>query len=148
RKVRATLAEGGLEIRDDVGDIEIWPYAVIRRERRDGLSYLQCTEATARLAVADAAFLEALRARSPRLDRHGGGRKRGVVIAAAALAVVAFAVAAVEYFPRVGARLLPLAWEENLGDQVVKVAGFIFSGETAQWCDDAAGTQAIDTLVA
>lgn len=147
RSVQASLAENGLEIRDGGGLIETWPYAVIRRERRDGLSSLQRADATARLTIADEAFLDALRARCPRLDRMGGGRKRAAALAAAALAVVTLAVAAVEYLPQIGARLLPVAWEEQLGDQVVDVAGLIFSGERAQWCESDTGREAIDTLV-
>jgi Zn-dependent protease with chaperone function len=149
RAVRASLSDDGLAIHDDAGEVETWSYAFIRRERRGGgVSTLQRTDATARLAVADPAFLDELRARCPRLDRFSGGRKRAVAIAVAALAVVALAVGAVEVLPTIGARLLPVAWEERLGDQVVDVAGFLFSGERAQWCEAAAGQGAIDALVA
>jgi Zn-dependent protease with chaperone function len=147
RKVRATLTEDGVEIRDPTA-VETWPYALIRRERRDGLSYLQRTDATARLAVSDPAFLAALGARCPRLDRHGGGKRRAAAIAAGATAVAALAIGAVQYLPQIGARLLPTAWEERLGDQVIDIAGFLFSGERAKFCDAGAGTRALDGLVA
>jgi predicted Zn-dependent protease len=147
RTVRVTLAEDGIEIRD-AADAETWLYPPIRRERRGGVSYLQRIDATARLAVTDDTFLAALRARCPRLDRHGGSGRRAAAITAGALAVVALALAAVEYLPQIGARLLPVAWEERLGDQVIDIAGFVFSGENVKWCEAAPGQQAIDALAA
>jgi len=147
RAVRLVLGPDGLEIYDRNG-VEIWPYHLLTRQRQDGVSQLRRREETARLAVSDAAFLTALAERCPDLDRTRVPRRQVVLIAVAALAVGALAFGAVQVFPKVGARLLPFAWEENLGGKIIDVVAVIFShGQQPRFCDGGEGTRAIEGLV-
>jgi hypothetical protein len=147
RSVRLLLGPDGLEIHDGDG-VDTWPYDRLRRQRQGSVAQIQRREETARLAVSDAAFLDALAERCSDFDRTRMPWRQVALIAVAAVAVGALAFGAVQLFPKVGARLLPIAWEENLGGKIIDIVAVIFShGQQPRFCDGSEGTRAIDGLV-
>lgn len=153
--VRAELGADALHIRDAGGlQLARWPFAEIElvEEVFPGQPVRLRAKAFggARLVVRDSAFLDALRARLPRL---GGDmrRSRNLGRAAAWLAAVAAALFGVYVsLPLLAepvAAIIPLAWEERLGRGVRDTAVGVFTGGKARYCEGAAGKAAIDALV-
>ena len=141
--------EDGLAI--GVGERLIaWPYAEIRlvgRPNHDGIAQLRRVGEDSRLVVGDRAFLADLEAKCPALragDRDRGDHRRWAVAGAVAVAVAALGYGTVELFPAVGARVLPIAWEDALGERAIGEIGFFFGGA----CREERGQAALDALIA
>lgn len=160
RAIRLRLGAASLELVDDSGaTIGAWPFRELRlvepplsdqpvrlRQRKDGGE---------RLVFEDHAFLQALIPFAPQLAgsslRTVRGRRRFAVVAATVVAVIGATVWAVPRVVELGAHLVPLAWEEALGEaavgQILTMVGATDAGESA-YCDAPAGMAALDTLVA
>jgi Zn-dependent protease with chaperone function len=144
RGARVSLASSGLTISHD-GAVETWPYDLIRRRG----AHFERTDATARLFLPDPAFVAELQSRCPSLDRGHGAKKRNLAIVAATVAVIAGGIGMAHFFPAVAAQLLPLAWEERLGNQVVEIASKVLTrSREPRFCDDEPGAVALDRLMA
>jgi Zn-dependent protease with chaperone function len=138
----------GLEIRYDDA-VETWPYELIRRRRAGAVTHYERHDATARLTVDDPGFLSLLYLRCSTLDRGHGAKRRNFAIVGATIALVAGGVATAHFFPAVAARLLPMSWEERLGNQVVEMASMVLTrAREPRFCDDEPGAAAIGRLVA
>jgi predicted Zn-dependent protease len=127
-----------------------WPYAEIRlvgRPDRDGRAQLRRVGDDSRLVVGDGAFLAALDDLCPAL-RSGDGaaadRRRWAICGGVAAAVAALAYGAVELFPAIGARALPAAWEDALGERAIGELGYFLGGV----CREERGQAALDAVVA
>jgi beta-barrel assembly-enhancing protease len=145
---QVVFAPDGLEIRYGA-EVEIWPYALIRRRRTGEAAHFERADATARLILPDPAFLAELRVRCPALDKGYGAKKRYLAILGATVAVAAIGFVSTYFFPAIAARLMPMSWEERLGSQMVEMASIIFTrSREPRFCDDAPGIAALDTLMA
>jgi predicted Zn-dependent protease len=154
RAATVTLGAAGLAIAAAPGAQE-WPYAGLRllEEVYDGrparLRSLAAGEA--RLVVEAPEFLSALEARAPHLRRYD---RRGARIAPAAAgwtAGVAAAIAAIYFgLPAASgpiAAVIPLAWEERLGD-TARDSLLTQLGKGGRICDAPEGTAALERLTA
>jgi Zn-dependent protease with chaperone function len=149
---------GSLRIESDAVN-QIWPYDHIRYASEDPadlpLSF-RCQSAeidAARLIVADQAIIDGLKTRCSDLHdrtRQSAARKRGTVWAAAGIVGLGLVIwSSIHFLPRLVAPLIPLAWEEALGDGVVSdIEGIFgaFSDGKAKRCDDPAGRLALDKM--
>lgn len=121
--VAVALGSKSLEIRDGDGHwLRAWPYDGLRLvdEPRDGARRLAFAGDDARLTLMDAALLDAIAQRSPRLRSSGraGTTQRARDAARWALAVAAVAMTMWLAVPRWAdaiALWLPMAWEERYG---------------------------------
>ncbi len=148
------LAEDGLRAATAAGGPH-WPYARLRlvEEAYEGrpvrLRALGAGEA--RLVVDDHAFLAALAAKAPHLGRFDRRGRRIGPAAAGWTAGVAAAIAAIYFgLPHAAgpvAEIIPLAWEERLGD-TARDALIAQLGKNARVCDAQAGQAALARLVA
>lgn len=148
----------GLQISGDKIN-QFWPYANIRYASEDPddrplafrchMSQLDAT----RLIIADQTTIDTLRMRCPDLEdrtRRNRQRKRGALWAAAGTVSLGLIVwSSIHFLPRIAAPLIPIAWEEALGDAVVEdiagIFGAITDGEVKQ-CETADGRLALDIL--
>ncbi|MGH7003279.1 MAG: M48 family metallopeptidase [Alphaproteobacteria bacterium] len=157
RPVRIVLGSGGLAIFDAAGrQLALWPYRGLRLVEevyRDQPVRLRCAGAgDGRLSVRDQGILDALRAQSGALR---GGDRRGMRMLPRALAWTGATAAALVgvYFalPLLAepvAALVPRAWEERLGQAVMRQVGALFgTGGRMSECRAAAGSAALDRLV-
>jgi predicted Zn-dependent protease len=101
-----------------------------------------------RLTIAHAGLIRALIERAPHLSgrlRHtfslGGFTKWGIAVGATALAIYLL----VAEMPAIAARVVPLKWEEALGDAVVKQVTFIFARKS-KVCEAGPGKAALERL--
>jgi predicted Zn-dependent protease len=156
RAVEAVLEPHGLAIRDAAHrEIARWSYATIelveevyagqpirlRNGRRDA----------ARLVLRDPAALDALRRMAPRL---GGSDLRGarplVRVATWLTATIAVLVGlfyGLPYMARPVAALIPVSWEESVGEKVIRQVKLLFGGRAGlKTCTDPDGVAALDRL--
>jgi hypothetical protein len=148
----------GIQISGDTVN-QIWPYAEIRyaSEEPDDLPLtFRCQKSDAddaRLIVDDQAVIDGLRMRCADLEdrvRRSRQRKRGTVLATVGIVSLGLIVwSSVHFLPRIVAPLIPVAWEESLGDGVVddiaKIFGALTGGEIKR-CETADGRLALDIL--
>ncbi|MDA0651795.1 MAG: M48 family metallopeptidase [Proteobacteria bacterium] len=148
----------GLQISED-GINQFWPYANIRYASEDPddrpltfrchMSQLDAT----RLIIADQTTIDTLRIRCPDLEdriRRNRQRKRGVLWATAGTVSLGLIVwSSIHFLPRIAAPLIPISWEESLGDAVVDdiegIFGAVTKGEVKR-CETADGRLALDIL--
>ena len=156
RAVTATLDARGIAIRDSAGrDIAQWPYAAVelveevyagqpvrlRLGRKD----------PARLVLRDPAALDALRPLAPRL---GGSDLRGarplLRVSAWLVATVAVLVGifyGLPYLARPVSALVPVSWEEAVGEKLVRQVRVLFGGRGGlKVCADPEGVAALQRL--
>ena len=139
---------------------EFWAYSDIRyagASPSDLPLTFHCQSSThhgARLIVGERATIETLRTRCPDLadrPRRGGMRRRGFVWSAVGIAALGLVVwSSIHFLPGVIAPLVPIAWEESVGDGVVEDVARIFGALTksdAKRCGQPAGRAALDRLV-
>jgi Zn-dependent protease with chaperone function len=149
----------GIRIRNDHVN-EHWAYGEIRYASQDSddvpliFKRQQPKLDAARLAVDDLATIDDLRIRCPDLQdriRRGQQRKRGaLLVTAGVLSVGLILWSSVHFLPRLLAPLLPIAWEEAIGDGVVDDIAGIFGVMTKKGikkCETADGRLALDILV-
>ena len=150
KPVSVRLADHGLVIEDaDGGRALAWTFYDLRLadELRRGqpVRLLNVAQADARLTIADRGILRPLFAFAPHLRGPGAlGRRpalRLVQWAAGVAAVVAVLFYGLPWAAEPVAALMPLAWEEALGEQVM--AGL---GEGRKPCEAAAGRRALERL--
>ena len=136
-----------------------WPYADIRYagEDPDDLPLtFRCRSSeigAARLIIGDRATIDSLRINCPDLEdrvRRHRQRKRGTVWATLGIVSLGLIVwSSIHFLPRLVAPLIPIAWEESLGDAVVddiaRIFGAITDGEVKR-CETADGRLALDIL--
>jgi beta-barrel assembly-enhancing protease len=152
--VSVALAEGGLAIAAP-GGARLWPYRELRlvEEAYDGrparLRALSGGEA--RLVVDDAAFLPALIAKARHLRRRNRRGRRLEPRAAGWTAGVAAAIAAIYFGLPIAAgplaAIIPLAWEEALGE-TTRTTLLDQLGSGTRICDAPDGKAALERLVA
>lgn len=148
----------GLRIAGDTVN-HLWPYGDIRyasEEPGDLPLSLRCQRAendAARLIVADRATIDTLKIHCRDLEdrlHRGQQRRRGTLWAAVGIVSLGLVVwSSIHFLPRLVAPLIPLAWEESLGDGVVDDIAGIFGAFTkgdVKWCNDPAGRLALDKM--
>lgn len=152
RKVSVRLDEAALII-DPLDDPEsrilTWSFDDLRLADETGrgkpVRLSNAAQSDARLSFADDAILEPLLARAPRLRDPGVmGRRPGLRIAQWAGGIGAIIIILVFGLPRAAepvAALMPLAWEEALGEQLFH--GF---GEGVEFCNQYDGAAALKRL--
>lgn len=157
--VTVSLEAFGLAILDaDQRLIATWPYrelALVDDGSPSGPVRLRRAEDPARLTILDGAALAALTAHAPKLagPRHRGLRALGLVAAglAGAVALGVLAWQGVPLAARWTAAVVPVSWEETLGerlfDEVVAILTDDDAGES-RTCEAAAGRAALDRLTA
>jgi len=148
----------GLQISEDSIN-QFWPYANIRYASEDPddrpLAF-RCHMSqlgTTRLITADQTIIDTLRMRCPDLEdriRRNRQRKRGALWATVGTVSVGLIVwSSIHFLPRIAAPLIPIAWEESLGDAVVDdiagIFGAVSKGEVKR-CETADGRLALDIL--
>jgi predicted Zn-dependent protease len=106
------------------------------------------------LIVGDQATIDSLRIRCADLEdrvRRNRQRKRGAVWATVGIVSLGLVVwSSIHFLPRIVAPLIPIAWEEALGDGVVEDIAGIFGAFTdgeIKRCETADGRLALDILV-
>ncbi len=150
RPVTVRLGKEGLVLEDENGaPVATWAYEDLsladEPRRRQPVRLAHAAQAEARLTVADRGFLRPLLAFAPHLRRRGVlGRRpwlRLALWAGGAAAVVATLVYGLPHAAEPIAALVPVEWEEALGEQV---AADILRGEAG--CDGAAGARVLGRL--
>jgi hypothetical protein len=148
----------GIRISGDTVD-QTWPYAEIRyasEDPDDRPLIFRCRTSDvedARLIVDDQSMIDGLRMRcadlEDRVHRHRQ-RTRGTVWAAVGIVSLGLVVwSSIHFLPRIVAPLIPVAWEEALGDGVVGDIADIFgamTGSEIKRCETADGRLALDIL--
>ena len=149
----------GIQILGDATN-QFWPYANMRyasEDPDDRPLIFRCRSSetdAARLVVGDQATIDSLRIRCTDLEdraRRRRQRKRGALWATAGMVSLGLIIwSSVHFLPRIVAPLLPVAWEESLGDGVVDdiagIFGTITGGEVKR-CETADGRLALDILL-
>jgi Zn-dependent protease with chaperone function len=151
REVELDFAGDALEIRQAGQMLERWPYReIVLVEERFGNAPMRLRhgDRAGRLTIAHAGLIRALIERAPHLSgrlRHtfslGGFTKWGIAVGGTALAVYLL----IAEMPAIAARVVPLKWEEALGDAVVKQMTFIFA-RTSKVCEAGPGKAALERL--
>lgn len=157
-KVSLRFDAGSLRIEGD-GVNQVWPYDKIRYASEDSgdlpLSFRSqsAENDAARLIVPDTATIDTLKLRCLDLEdrvRQNQSRKRGTVWAAVGIVSLGLIVwSSIHFLPRMVAPLIPLAWEEALGNGVVDdIAGIFgaFADGEIKRCNDPAGRLALDKM--
>ena len=147
-KVTVRLAEAGLAIAGGERDL-IWAFDDLRLadEQRRGqpVRLLNVAQADARLTIEDSAILRPLYAMAPHLRDLGVmGRRPGLRLvqwAAGITTVIIILFWGLPWAAEPVAALMPLEWEEALGEQVMRE----FSQHN-KICDGATGRRALDRL--
>jgi Zn-dependent protease with chaperone function len=150
----------GIRIDGD-GVYEFWAYSDIRYAGAgpgDLPLAFHCQSSThndARLIVGDRTTIETLRIRCPDLAdraRKSSLRRRGAAWSAVGIVALGLVVwSSIDFLPGVIVRLVPIAWEESVGDGVVDdIAGILgaLTKSDAKRCARPAGRAALDRLVA
>lgn len=153
REVELDFARDALEIRQAGEVLERWPYReIVLVEERfgDAPMRLRHGDRAGRLTIAHKGLIRALVERAPHLSgrlRHtfslGGFTKWGVAVGATALAVYLL----VAEMPAIAARIVPLKWEEALGEAVVEQVTFLFARKS-KFCEAGPGKAALERLQA
>jgi Zn-dependent protease with chaperone function len=151
REVELVFARDALEIRQAGETLERWPYReIVLLEERfgDAPMRLRRGDGAGRLTIAHAGLIRALVERAPHLSgrlRHtfslGGFTKWGIAVGATALAVYLL----IAELPAIAARIVPLKWEEALGEAVVKQVTFMFARKS-KVCAAGPGKAALERL--
>jgi predicted Zn-dependent protease len=151
--VRARPDSRGLIVATpDGAEIDCWDWADVQlaeppaRGRPIRLS--NRSHLGARLSIDDPAAVPALRAHTNYLQRAPIGRKSALTaaaIAAALAAVAAFFVYGLPWAARPLAAIIPVAWEEPVGESTVAIVNQLFA-RGRKLCDDAAGTAALQAM--
>ena len=147
-KVTVRLAEAGLAIEGGERSLT-WAFDDLRLadEQRRGqpVRLLNVAQADARLTIEDSAILRPLYAMAPHLRDPGVmGRRPGLRLvqwAAGIAAVILILFYGLPWAAEPVAALMPLEWEEALGEQVMREFS---EGDKA--CDGAAGRRVLDRL--
>ncbi len=149
-KVTVRLAEAGLTIEAADGSRDLtWAFEDLRLadEQRRGqpVRLLNVAQVDARLTIEDSAILRPLYAMAPHLRDPGVmGRRPGLRLvqwAAGIAAVILILFYGLPWAAEPVAALMPLEWEEALGEQVMREFG-----QRNKACDGAAGRRALDRL--
>lgn len=149
----------GLRILGDGVD-QLWPYGEIRYaslNRDDRPLVFRCQSSpigASRLATTDEPTIDTLRARCPDLDdraHHRRQRIRSTLWAATGIVSLGLVIwSSIHFLPRLVAPLVPVAWEEALGDGVVDDISGLFGTLTSREvrrCETADGRLALDILL-
>ena len=149
----------GIQISGDTID-QFWPYVDVRYASEDPgdlplmFRCLSSEADAARLIVGEQATIDAMRVRCADLEDHARRsrrRKRGTLWATVGIVSLGLVVwTSIHFLPRIVAPLIPVAWEEALGDGVVDdiagIFGAVTKGEVKR-CETADGRLALDILV-
>ena len=159
RDVVIRFEVSGIRIEGD-GAYEFWAYSDIRfagASPSDLPLTFYCQSDTpkdARLIVGDPTTIETLRIRCPDLAdraRKSRLRRRGAVWSVVGIVALWLVVwSSIHFLPGVVAPLVPIAWEESVGDGVVDDVAGIFGALTqsdAKRCEQPAGRAALDGMV-
>jgi len=151
REVALDFAHDALEIRQAGETLERWPYreiALVEERFGDAPMRLRRGDRAGRLTIEHAGLIRALVERAPHLSgrlRHtfslGGFTKWGIAVGGTALAVYLL----IAEMPAIAARIVPLKWEEALGEAVVKQVTFIFARKS-KVCEAGPGNAALERL--
>jgi len=149
----------GIHISSDTID-QFWPYADVRyaSEDPDDLPLIfRCLSSetnAARLIVGDQATIDTMRIRCADLEdrvRRNRQRRRDTVWGTVGIVSLGLIVwSSIHFLPRIVAPLIPIAWEEELGDGVVDDIAGIFGAimkDEVKRCETADGRLALDILV-
>ena len=160
RSVTVTLVPEGLRIADDDGrELALWAYEALCLvdERFAGrpLRLKLAEDDGARLAMHDTAVLAELGFRAPQLRERRSGAS-GIRIAALGIAgMVLFGAIVWFALPRLAllaASVIPVSWEEALGERVFGDIAAAFASldndRAPRFCESAAGRAALDRLSA
>ncbi len=158
--VAVELAFDGLQIVDAGGAlIEYWPYESLQLTEEvypDQAARLR-SEAmpSGRLIIPDTRFLFEIGGMAPQLaGRNFLGVQRGWQVAGWGIAFFAAVALLVVFMPRFAepiAAIIPVSWEEAMGDRIVAEAAEEFKpkrAKGAQYCVEPAGRAALDRLTA
>jgi predicted Zn-dependent protease len=147
--VRVSLDALGLTITGADGQVDRWGRDEVAAkpgsESEPAFRVISARAPGAQLVVEDAAAIRALTSTLAALQRSAPrprGARYWVGLSAAALAVVAAIVVAVDRLPEWAAPLVPAAWEAGIGEQII--GGLARQGDG--FCQGAAGQAALDDL--
>jgi Zn-dependent protease with chaperone function len=151
RDVDLDFARDALEIRHAGDTLERWPYneiALVEERFGDAPLRLRRGEGAGRLTIAHGGLIRALVERAPQLSgklRHTFTWKRFAKWSAGVGATVLIVYLLIAEMPAIAARIVPLKWEEALGESVVKQVKLIFARKS-KFCAQPRGTVALDRL--
>jgi Zn-dependent protease with chaperone function len=158
-EVAVSLDVTGLRLSDASGGrIALWPYdelVHLGEVFKDGPLRLTCrTEEGARLSLADRALLADLVERAPQLAlRNRGWAQRALRWTASLVLAVAVLTGvlwfALPRFAEATAKVVPVAWEVDLGERVLGQILDLFAktgGERPRFCEAEAGRRVLDRL--
>jgi len=153
REHAVTLKFGpNLELIDDGVAVASWPYDDLRAaDGGQGRLRLKCVSALplARLEVQDPATQAEIRVHARFLEiERGGGAPVGRIVAWSLAAIVSIVLIVVFGVPLAAERLtplIPLSFEQRLGNMAENQVGAVFGGKN---CTDAEGSAAFSKLVA
>lgn len=158
REVSIRIGPGGLDIVFNGDVLESWAGADLRLVPEPaGEASVRLTNTAndmARLIVADPGFRAELLRRFPDIaDRHRDTRsvlRRTAMWGAGLVAVAMIVLATIQYLPVFGAKLVPLSWEEKVGQQTVdQIIGALSGDENRSGrCTRTAGRAALERLTA
>jgi len=145
--------DSGLSITaDDGSDVDRWPWDDVRLTEPATASrpirLANRSKAGARLRIDDPAALATLRGHARYLDREPADRARGLRIAgivAASIGVVLLFVYGLPWIARPVASLVPVSWEEPVGESTIAIINKLFA-DGRPLCDDKAGVAALRKL--
>jgi Zn-dependent protease with chaperone function len=151
--VTVGIADTGLDIAGEDGRvIDRWMWEDVRLAeppvRTRPVRLANRTRAGARLTIGDHTALPALRAQALYLDREPVSRKRVLRIAgigAAGVAVILFFVYGLPLIARPIASLIPVAWEEPIGENTITIVNKLFANDRP-FCTSGAGVAALAKL--
>lgn len=156
RPVMAVLEPRGLAIRDASNrDLAQWSYGSIELVEEvyagQPIRLRQGRRDSARLVLRDPAALDALRQVAPRLRGNDLRGARPLVRVAtwltATVAVLVGLFYGLPFMARPVAALVPVSWEESIGERIVRQVRLLFGGPGGlKACTDPAGVAALERL--
>jgi predicted Zn-dependent protease len=151
--VAARVEQQGLIVVDNEGnELDCWAWDEIRltdRAARNQPARLSNrTKPGARLVIDDPLIIAAIRAHARYLSRDPISRQKVWTVAgitAAAMATVAFFIYGLPWIARPAAALVPISWEEPVGDSTVEIINQLFA-HGRKLCSGTAGRDALRTM--
>ena len=153
--VEVRIGVDSLTLVFDEGDVQSWPLDTIdiAEEVYPGrpIRLKHTVDSEARVTIEDPAFLEAMTRVAPQFsDRASPSRRmwRGAVIGVICAVVTGVLVfLGLPWLAFLSATVVPLAWEEDMGDRIVgRIAAATSTGEQ-KFCQDPSGLMALEELV-
>jgi beta-barrel assembly-enhancing protease len=154
-EVEVRIGTDSLTLVFDEGDVQSWPLDSIdiAEEVYPGqpIRLKHAVDSEARLTVEDPAFLEALIRVAPQFSGRASPSRRmwrGAIIGILCAGVTGVLVfLGLPWLASLSATVVPLAWEEDMGDRIVGRIAAATSTEEHKFCRDPSGLMALEELI-